>query len=92
MHLRSILFRKAFIKSLEARGWEADSHLSHPNGSALEDLENRTPSERVNILAEQLKENAASKRALILKVSHFGGHKYAGNAVVSYSSVINVLG
>jgi hypothetical protein len=54
-------------------------------------LEQRTPQERERILAEQLKESALSKRALILKVSHIGGHKYAGNAVVSHSPIVNVL-
>jgi len=77
-----LLFRKEFIKALEAKGWDVDTQLAHPSGSALEKTSSQ---ERERILADQLKENAASKRALIIKVSHFGGHKYAGNAVVSFT-------
>lgn len=75
----------AFIKSLETQGWDADTQLEHPSlsmGAPLEDL-NVTPEEREENIASQLKESADVKRALILKVSHIGGHKYAGNCIVS---------
>lgn len=52
-------------------------------GLPLEDL-NVTPEEREENISSQLKESADVKRALILKVSHTGGHKYAGNCIVSY--------
>lgn len=54
-------------------------------GLPLEDL-NVTPEERAENIAEQLKQSAESKRALIVKVSHIGGHKYAGNCIVSVRS------
>lgn len=75
----------ALIKSLEAHGWDADTQVEHPSltmGLPLEDL-NVTPEERDENVAEQLKQSADSKRALIVKVSHVGGHKYAGNCIVS---------
>ena len=75
----------ALIKSLEAHGWDADTQVEHPSltmGLPLEDL-NVTPEERDENIAEQLKQSAESKRALIVKVSHVGGHKYAGNCIVS---------
>lgn len=75
----------AFFKSLEVQGWEVDTELEHPShtmGAALEDLD-ITPEQREQNIAEQLKESTESKRALILMVSHVGGHKYAGNCIVS---------
>ncbi|KAG2013927.1 hypothetical protein CC2G_010789 [Coprinopsis cinerea AmutBmut pab1-1] len=75
----------AFIKSLEAQGWDADTEIEHPSltmGPPLEDLP-VTPEEREENIAAQLRESADSKRALIVKVSHVGGHKYAGNCIVS---------
>ncbi|KAF8974602.1 Sucrase/ferredoxin-like-domain-containing protein [Flammula alnicola] len=74
----------ALIKSLEAHGWDADTQLEHPSltmGPPLEDL-NVTPEERDENISEQLKQSADSKRALIVKVSHVGGHKYAGNCII----------
>ncbi|KAH9482609.1 Altered inheritance of mitochondria protein 32 [Psilocybe cubensis] len=74
----------SFIKSLEAHGWDADTQLEHPQltmGLPLEDL-NVTPEERDENVEAQLKQSLDSKRALILKVSHIGGHKYAGNAII----------
>ncbi|PPQ95474.1 hypothetical protein CVT26_008502 [Gymnopilus dilepis] len=74
----------AFIKSLEAQGWDADTQLEHPQltfGLPLEDL-NVTPEERHENIQEQLKQSSESKRALIVKVSHVGGHKYAGNCII----------
>lgn len=85
LHLFSYLHVfQAFIKSLEAQGWDADTQLEHPQltfGLPLEDL-NVTPEERHENIMEQLKQSSESKRALIVKVSHVGGHKYAGNCIV----------
>jgi len=58
-------------------------------GLPLEDL-NVTPEEREENIAAQLKQSAESKRALIIKVSHIGGHKYAGNAIVSLDLSLRV--
>jgi hypothetical protein len=74
----------AFIKSLEMQGWDADTHLEHPSlsmGVPLEDLD-VTLEEREENISSQLKQSADAKRALILKVSHTGGHKYAGNCII----------
>jgi hypothetical protein len=84
----------AFIKTLEMQGWDADTQLEHPSlsmGIPLEDLD-VTPEKREENISSQLKECADMKRALILKVSHTGGHKYAGNCIVSYSDAVGILG
>ncbi|XP_006459893.1 hypothetical protein AGABI2DRAFT_184400 [Agaricus bisporus var. bisporus H97] len=74
----------AFIRSLEHHGWDADTQLECPSytyGSPLEDL-NVTAEQREEIIKSQLRESALSKRALVVKVSHVGGHKYAGNCII----------
>ncbi|KAH6914840.1 Sucrase/ferredoxin-like-domain-containing protein [Coprinopsis sp. MPI-PUGE-AT-0042] len=74
----------AFIKTLEAQGWDADTDVEHPSvlmGPPLEDLP-ITDVAREQNMATQLKESTESKRALIVKVSHVGGHKYAGNCII----------
>lgn len=72
------------------QGWDADTQLEHPSlsmGIPLEDLD-VTPDKREENISSQLKESADVKRALILKVSHTGGHKYAGNCIVSYPDAL----
>lgn len=74
----------ALIRSLEHHGWDADTQIESPSytyGSPLEDLA-LTAEAREEIIKTQLKESAISKRALIVKVSHIGGHKYAGNCII----------
>ncbi len=77
-------FFAAFIKALEFRGWDADTQLDHPSLTflPLEDS-NTTLEERENTIAQELKESTASKRVLIIKVSHVSAHKYVGNVIVS---------
>jgi len=80
----------AFIKSLESHGWDADTQLEHPSltmGPPLEDL-NVTPEEKHENISAQLKQSSEAKRALIVKVSHVGGHRYAGNCIVSTLQVV----
>jgi len=74
----------AFIKALESRGWDADTQLEHPLSFPLENS-NATPEERENTIAQELQASMSSKRVLIVKVSHIGGHKYAGNVIVNQS-------
>ena len=56
-------------------------------------LEDQLVSEdlREQNMAAQLKESTDSKRALIVKVSHVGGHKYAGNCIVRRRSPFTTL-
>lgn len=75
----------AFIHYLGLRGWHVDTDIDpaicHESafedlGSSGEDLDRR--------LNEKLEESSASERALILFTSHIGGHKFAGNCIVSF--------
>jgi hypothetical protein len=70
---------------LEAEGWSVDTNL--------EDLSaTETPLEDFKGPAEDLEHEFHRRlktieqdvhRALILKISHIGGHKFAGNVIVS---------
>ncbi|KZV96637.1 Sucraseferredoxin-like protein [Exidia glandulosa HHB12029] len=58
-----------FCDELERAGWEVHSRLGHPDV-------------RDESREELLHEAAASNSALILKTSHIGGHRYAGNVQI----------
>ncbi|TFK76138.1 hypothetical protein BDN72DRAFT_786551, partial [Pluteus cervinus] len=75
---------RAFIQCLEERGWSADTALEDPSitlGKPIEEYEG-TAEERDEHIMGQLKEVAAAKRVLIIRNSHMGGHKYAGNCIL----------
>lgn len=76
----------AFILSLESRGWTADTQLEHPShllGPSLEEFSG-TPEEKDEHIGQQLKAVSAEKKVLILRNSHMGGHKFAGNCIVGF--------
>ncbi|KAF8665736.1 hypothetical protein AX16_000184 [Volvariella volvacea WC 439] len=75
---------RAFIQSLEANGWTVDTHLEEPSitlGPPIEEFSGTTE-ERDNHILDQLKEVATTKKVLIVRNSHMGGHKYAGNCIL----------
>ncbi|KAJ7086660.1 Sucrase/ferredoxin-like-domain-containing protein [Mycena epipterygia] len=71
----------AFIESLHSRGWTADTQLEHIVEPPLEHFSG-TPDEKALHIADELKALSAAKKALILRNSHMGGHKYAGNCII----------
>ena len=78
----------AFTVELERGGWEVHTQIDDPSahGSALEDIQGsdeEKDAEVERLLKELDPRTAVHKRALIVKNSHFGGHKFAGNVVVS---------
>ncbi|TFK55892.1 hypothetical protein OE88DRAFT_1622269 [Heliocybe sulcata] len=74
-----------FTQALEREGWEAHTQLEDPSlsGSPLEALQGSEEAKDAHI-TQQLKDlaEAPTKRALILKNSHIGGHKFAGNCII----------
>lgn len=72
----------AFTQSLEDHGWSVDTEIEHPSGPPLEELQ-KTDQEDDELVTKQLQEFASEKKALILRNSHTGGHRYAGNCIVS---------
>jgi hypothetical protein len=72
---------------LQNEGWDVHTQLDDPTGSPLESYPDG--SEKETELNRRLQElnDSLPKRALILKTSHIGGHKYAGNVIVRVLAV-----
>ncbi|KAJ6599299.1 Sucrase/ferredoxin-like-domain-containing protein [Mycena vulgaris] len=71
----------AFIESLQRKGWTADTQLEHIVEPPLEDFSG-TPEEKALYIEDELRALPAAKKVLILRNSHMGGHKYAGNCIM----------
>jgi len=71
----------AFIQCLERKGWSADTLLEHIVEPPLE-LFSGTAEEKERYITDELKARTSAKKALILRNSHMGGHKYAGNCII----------
>ncbi|KAH9977884.1 Sucrase/ferredoxin-like-domain-containing protein [Lactifluus volemus] len=72
----------AFSATLQNEGWDVHTQLDDPSGSPLESYPDG--SEKETELNRRLQDlnDSVPKRALILKTSHIGGHKYAGNVII----------
>ncbi len=74
-----------FTRSLEAKGWSVETQLDHPTNSfglPLEEFQGSAEELQAHTL-QQLKGLPAERKALIIQNSHIGGHRYAGNCIVS---------
>ncbi|KAF9263641.1 hypothetical protein L218DRAFT_901947 [Marasmius fiardii PR-910] len=69
---------QAFTHSLEKEGWSVDTEIEHPDSKPLETIEES----KEEYMSERLREISTMKKALILRNSHTGGHKYAGNCII----------
>ena len=67
---------------MESEGWEVHTDIKeyHPLGSPLPETEGAGREEEFLKQVKALEE-ADHKKALILKISHIGGHKYAGKLI-----------
>ncbi|KAG2151993.1 Sucrase/ferredoxin-like-domain-containing protein [Suillus cothurnatus] len=76
------ILEKTFHQYLEREGWEVHTDLY--NLTSEPSLESRASSstETEQLIETQLKSLHAERRALILKNSHVGGHKFAGNCII----------
>ncbi|KAJ3488712.1 hypothetical protein NLI96_g2672 [Meripilus lineatus] len=81
------ILEEGFTTSLEREGWEVHRQLEDPShhGQPLEEFKG-TDDEREAEVIRQLKQldpsTVDTKRALILRNSHIGGHKFAGNCII----------
>lgn len=76
---------QAFIHSLEGHSWEVHTQLEDLEsevGLPLEAFSGTSEEKDAEILS-RLKALPAQRKALILRNSHIGGHKFSGNAIVS---------
>ncbi|KAF7301470.1 hypothetical protein MIND_00712400 [Mycena indigotica] len=71
----------AFIRSLEGKGWTAHTQLEHIVDPPLEKFSGSAEAKERHI-ADELRALPATRKALILRNSHIGGHKFSGNCVL----------
>ncbi|KAI0027048.1 Sucrase/ferredoxin-like-domain-containing protein [Vararia minispora EC-137] len=73
----------AFGKVLEREGWDVHTQIEEPDGPPLEAFNECDRDREVQMLRRlQELDRQDPKRALVLKTSHIGGHKYAGNVII----------
>jgi len=77
----------ALTVELEREGWEVHTQVEDPSahGPPLEDFkgtDEEKDAEVERILKDLDPRTADHKRALIVRNSHFGGHKFAGNLII----------
>jgi len=83
-HIAAPKLQTALLHALENEGYEVHTQLEEPLGPPLEAMTG-TDEEREQEFLRRLQAIADSgepKKALILKNSHIGGHKFSGNVVV----------
>lgn len=90
----------ALTLALEREGWEVHNQVEDPSlsGPSLEDdptladmVFDEDKYAEINRRLQAI-DHTAHKRALILFCSHIGGHKYAGNVIVSPLRVLRARG
>lgn len=87
-HIAAPKLETSFCRILESENWIVHHDLEDEDcmGQSLEEIEG-TEEERDKVMADRLREASEGalhdqKTALILKISHIGGHKYAGNVII----------
>ncbi|CAE6487088.1 unnamed protein product [Rhizoctonia solani] len=87
-HIAAPVLEDAFTTSLSTLGWDVHTQIDDPaehGQPALEDL----PEPRAEDTKERLQwlrkpESDFAQRVLILRNSHMGGHKFAGNVIIYF--------
>ncbi|CAE6418636.1 unnamed protein product [Rhizoctonia solani] len=78
----------SFTTSLSALGWDVHTQIDDPDEHgqpALEDLpEPRAEETKERLYSLRKPESDFSQRVLILRNSHIGGHKFAGNVIIYF--------
>ncbi|EJU06196.1 hypothetical protein DACRYDRAFT_19467 [Dacryopinax primogenitus] len=88
-HIVAPKLLQAFTSQLEYEGWQVDHNIDENYddwGDSLESITGLTQDEREMIVEKRLAdpERRENKRVLILRSSHVGGHKYAGNVILAF--------
>ncbi|KAF8916766.1 Sucrase/ferredoxin-like-domain-containing protein [Mucidula mucida] len=79
--IAAIKLEHAFSQSLESKGWTVDTQLEHPIDDPLEDFGGTEEEQEANVV-RQLQDLQGTRSALIVRNSHIGGHRYAGNCII----------
>ncbi|KAF8502485.1 Sucrase/ferredoxin-like-domain-containing protein [Gautieria morchelliformis] len=83
-HIAAPKLQTVFTQSLESEGYEVHTQLEDPHGPSLEEIEGSDEDREKEFLRrlQGLVDPEEPKKALILKNSHVGGHKFSGNVVI----------
>ncbi|KAG2158891.1 Sucraseferredoxin-like protein [Suillus bovinus] len=76
------MLEKTFQQYLEREGWEVHTDLHDLTSAPSLELQASSTIEKEQLIESQLKSLHAEHRALILRNSHVGGHKFAGNCII----------
>ncbi|KAI6105520.1 Sucrase/ferredoxin-like-domain-containing protein [Pisolithus sp. B1] len=77
------VLEKTFTQYLEREGWEVHTDLEDLSGKpTLEPLLSAGNADAETVYQSQLAALPGQHRALILRNSHIGGHKFAGNVII----------
>jgi len=79
---------QAFTQYLEKEGWEVDTNLQDLSSEPSLESQASPDSNKEQLIETQLKSLHAEHKALILRNSHVGGHKFAGNCIVSDARLV----
>ncbi|KZO97963.1 hypothetical protein CALVIDRAFT_596977 [Calocera viscosa TUFC12733] len=88
-HIVAPKLLQSFTSQLEYEGWQVDHNIDENYddwGDSLESITGLTREEREMIVEKRLADptRQENKRVLILRSSHVGGHKYAGNVILCF--------
>ncbi|KAG2152938.1 Sucrase/ferredoxin-like-domain-containing protein [Suillus clintonianus] len=76
------ILEQAFHQYLEREGWEVHTDLHDLTSEPSLESQASSTTEKGQLIETQLKSLQAEHKALILKNSHVGGHKFAGNCII----------
>lgn len=76
------ILEKSFHHYLEREGWEVHTDLYDLTSEPSLETQTSSTTEKEQLIETQLRSLHAEHRALILKNSHVGGHKFAGNCII----------
>ncbi|CAE6516054.1 unnamed protein product [Rhizoctonia solani] len=87
-HIAAPVLEDAFTTSLSTLGWDVHTQIDDPaehGQPALEDLpEPRAEDTKERLQSLRKPESDFAQRVLILRNSHMGGHKFAGNVIIYF--------
>jgi hypothetical protein len=77
-----LILSPAFTQYLEREGWEVHTDLHDLSSEPSLESQATTDTDKEQLIETQLKSLHVEHKALILRNSHIGGHKFAGNCIV----------
>ncbi|KIJ70322.1 hypothetical protein HYDPIDRAFT_122003 [Hydnomerulius pinastri MD-312] len=76
------ILEKTFIQYLENEGWETYTELEDLSSNPTLEYSSKSNADPEAAFEAQLKTLQDERKALILRNSHIGGHKFAGNVII----------